>query len=205
MFIQTIQGQVARKASVLQDGLDQWVRDLSPGAEGWLGSTSGVTSNGEFISLMRFETPEAARRNSQRPEQHQWWMDTAKQFSGEVIFHDCERVDLFAEGGSDEAGFVQVIQGKVRDVERMRELDRQMETAGMGEYRPDVLGGTVAWHGDGGYTMAIYFASEREARQAERKEPTPAIKGIFEEQQSLHVGQVRYLDLSDPWLHSPMR
>lgn len=203
MFIQTIQGQVARKASTLKDSLDQWTRDLAPGAQGWLGSTSGVTSNGEAIIIARFETPEAARRNSERPEQHQWWMDTAKQFSGEVTFHDCEQVDMFGQGGSDEAGFVQVIQGKVRDVERMRELSRRMEAAGMADYRPDVIGGTVAWHGDGGYTMAIYFASQQQARQAERKEPPPEIKGIFEEEQSLHIGQPQYLDLTDPWLHSP--
>lgn len=203
MFIQTIQGQVARKASALKDSLDQWTRDLAPGAQGWLGSTSGVTSNGEAIILARFESPEAARRNSERPEQHQWWMETAKQFSGEVTFHACEEVDTFGQGGSDEAGFVQVIQGQVRDVERMRELGRQMEAAGMARYRPDVLGGTVAWHGDGGYTMAIYFTSEQQARQAERKEPPPEIKDIFEEEQGLHIGQPQYLDLTDPWLHSP--
>src|SRR6266498_1218812 len=119
MFIQTIQGHTGT-ASELKDGLDRWVRDLAPGAQGWLGTTAGVAPDGTFIALARFESSDAARRNSDRPEQHQWWMETSKLFSGEVIFHNCEETDQIRVGGSDDAGFVQVIQGRVRDVERMR-------------------------------------------------------------------------------------
>jgi hypothetical protein len=201
MFIQTIQGHVG-DAGELKGCLDQWMRDLLPGASGWLGTTAGVTADGTFVALARFESQEAAQHNSERPEQHQWWMETAKLFSGEVIFHDCREADQFGRGGSDQAGFVQVIQGRVRDVERMRELDRRMEAAGMSEQRPDVIGGIVALHGDGGYTMAIYFTSEEAAREGERKEPPPEIKAIFEEQQRLHEGEQVYLDLSTPWLYS---
>ena len=202
MFVQTIQGHIA-DAGEMKDSIDQWMRDLAPGARGWLGSTAGVASDGTFITVVRFESPEAARRNSDRPEQHQWWMETSKLFSGEVNFHNCEEVDQFGLGGSDDAGFVQVIQGRVRDVERMRELGRRMETAGMNEFRPEVIGGTVALHGDGGYTMAVYFTSEQAARQGERKEPPAELQALFEEEQQLHEGQPTYLDLSDPWLHSP--
>jgi hypothetical protein len=201
MFVQTIQGHIA-DASELKDSLDQWMRDLAPGAHGWLGTTAGVTADGTCVALVRFESPQEARRNSDRPEQHQWWMETSKLFSGEVVFHNCEEIDQFGRGGSDEAGFVQVIQGRVRDVQRMREIGRRMEAEGMNDYRPDVIGGTVALHGDGGYTMALYFTSEQAAREGERKEPPAHLRDIMEEQQSLHEGPPDFLDLADPWLYT---
>ena len=34
-------------------------------------------------------------------------------FDGPVEFHDCDDVTLMMDGGSDEAGFVQIIRGKV--------------------------------------------------------------------------------------------
>ena len=35
--------------------------------------------------------------------------------------------------------------------------------------RPDLLGGLVAWHGDGGtFTQTSYFTSESDARLAEK-------------------------------------
>ena len=41
-------------------------------------------------------------------------------FDGEVTFHDCDDVTMFLGGGSDDAGFVQVIQGRLSDPERFR-------------------------------------------------------------------------------------
>jgi hypothetical protein len=66
MFVQVIQGQVSDAARVRAQ-LDQWVEQVAPGAVGWLGSTSGVTDDGTLIALARFESAEAARRNSDRP------------------------------------------------------------------------------------------------------------------------------------------
>jgi len=201
MFIQTIQGHTSN-AGELKDCLDQWMHDLEPGAPGWLGTTAGITSDGTFVALARFESQQAARHNSERPEQHQWWMETSKLFSGEVAFHDCQDVDQFGRGGSDDAGFVQVIEAKVRDVARMRELGRRMEAEGMADLRPDVIGGLVALHGDGGYTMAIYFTSEKAAREGERREPPAHLRDIMTEQQSLHEGPPTFMDLSEPWFYS---
>jgi hypothetical protein len=76
MFVQVIQGQVSDTAK-MRAQLDKWVAEFAPGAEGWLGSTSGVTDDGTFVSLARFESPEAARQNSERPEQGEWWDETA--------------------------------------------------------------------------------------------------------------------------------
>jgi hypothetical protein len=81
MFVQVIQGQVA-DAGPVREAFDRWARELAPGATGWLGSTAGVTDDGRLIALARFESEDAARRNSGRPEQDRWWAETARLLTG---------------------------------------------------------------------------------------------------------------------------
>jgi hypothetical protein len=69
-----------------------------------------VTEDGRFVALARFESAEAARRNSDRPEQGQWWMETSKFFTGEITFADSSDVTADVTGDPDTAGFVQVMQ-----------------------------------------------------------------------------------------------
>jgi hypothetical protein len=47
------------------------VERLHPTAVGWLGATSGVTDDGVWINVIRFESTAAAEINSARPEQGQ--------------------------------------------------------------------------------------------------------------------------------------
>ena len=72
MFIQVIQGMCTDEA-MLREQMDRWREDLSPGALGWLGGTYGMTDDGQFVAVVRFESREAAARNSLRPEQGEWW------------------------------------------------------------------------------------------------------------------------------------
>ena len=111
VFVQVIQGQVADPGKV-RAALDRWIQELAPRSIGWLGTTAGVTEAGRFIQLARFESEEAARRNSNRPEQDQWWADTSKLFDGEATFQNSSDVTLDGTGGPDDAGFVQVMQGR---------------------------------------------------------------------------------------------
>ena len=180
MFVQVIQGRV-RDADQLRARMDRWIADLSPNAEGWLGSTTGVTADGIGIALARFESADAARRNSERPEQGRWWAETQQLFDGDVTFHDSTDVQPFGRGGSDEAGFVQVIQGRYTDLEKGLELMRRSEEP-LRELRPDVLGGLLCLYGDGGFTQAVYFTSEAEARANEQKQPPPDVQAMFEEE-----------------------
>ncbi|WP_113703780.1 hypothetical protein [Nonomuraea lactucae] len=200
MFIQVIQGQVSDRGES-KEALDRWARELAPGSYGWLGTTAGVTEDGTFVAVARFESREAARRNSDRPEQTQWWMETAKLFAGEVAFHDSDQVHQYLRGGSDSARFVQVIQGRIRDAGRMRDLIRRTEQE-LGAFRPDLIGGLAAVHDDGGYTETVYFSSEEEAREGEGRELPPGLREAFEELVGLFEGEPRYLDLRDPWLYS---
>ena len=81
VFVQVIQGQVT-DAETVREAFDRWAQELAPGATGWLGSTAGVTEDGRFIALARFASEQAARANSDRPEQDRWWAETAKLFAG---------------------------------------------------------------------------------------------------------------------------
>ena len=95
--------------------MDRWTEELAPGAPGWLGGTYGMTDEGEFVGVVRFESREAAAHNSTRPEQGEWWKQRQPCFDGDVTFHDCDDAIIMFDGGSDDAGFVQVIQGRVDD------------------------------------------------------------------------------------------
>src|SRR4051812_45849011 len=121
MFIQTIQGTCTRRDE-LRAVLDRWLAELGPGASGWLGGTYGFTDDDLFLAVVRFESRDAAMANSQRPEQDIWAKEKMMLFDGPVEFHDCDDVTLLLDGGSDEAGFVQVIRGRLDDPERLRAL-----------------------------------------------------------------------------------
>lgn len=171
MFVQVIQGKVSDEAA-FNERLDTWEREIKPGAIGFLGSTGGVADDGTFIMAARFDSAEAAQRNGDRDEQTGWWNETSK-FLEDVTFYDCTDVDTLLEGGSDDAGFVQVIQGYANDKEKVRAMGKELEPR-MKEARPDVIGGLVAWGPDDGFSQLVYFRSEAEARQHEQQSQGPA-------------------------------
>jgi hypothetical protein len=199
MFIQVIQGKIA-DVDGLREAVQRWSEEIAPHVTGWLGTTGGVTPDGTAIAVVRFESEEAARRNSDRPEQQQWWAEASKHFAGEVTFHDCPETVTFLDGGSDDAGFVQIIQGRSSNVGRLMELMEQSSEA-LRELRPDVIGGSVALHGDGGFTQVVYFTSEEAAREGERKETPPEMKAMDDEAMSL-FGEATFFDLPQPWMFS---
>src|SRR3954454_19964705 len=174
MFVQVIQGYVDDPAPVA-GALETWVRDIAPGAIGWLGSTGGVTDDGRFIALARFESAEAAQRNSERTEQSQWWSETSRLFSKEVTFSDSSDVVVEATGDPDQAGFVQVMQGRGSNTDRARELMAQNADQ-WAAFRPEILGQLQVSQPGGLWTMAIYFTSEQAAYAGEAKELPPNLQ-----------------------------
>jgi hypothetical protein len=199
MFIQVIQGQVTDRDGA-KAMVGRWASDVAPTETGWLGTTAGVTPGGAFVAVARFESEEVARRYNDRPEQDQWWAETSKLFDGEVTVRDSIEVEEFLQGGSDEAGFVQVITGQARDVDRIKELNQQY-----GQYahlRPDLIGGVIALHAEGLFTQAAYFTSEAEARAAESQEPPEEVKAVMDEENDL-ISSLAYIDIDEPWLLSP--
>jgi hypothetical protein len=202
MFAQVIQGRTS-DAEGLRAATDRWVRELAPGSIGWLGSTGGVTDDGRFITVVRFESADAAARNSQRPEQSRWWEETSRLFDGEVTFRDSEDVTVDLQGDPDRAGFVQIMQGRVTDPDRAKALMAEMNTEAMAAMRPDVIGSVSIGHEGGDWTQVIYFTSEAEAREGEKKEAPPEMQATMEEMIKLSVGPPDFFDLRQPTLHSP--
>ncbi len=102
-------------------------------------------------------------------------------------------MDVALGGGSNDAGFVQVFQGRAKDQAQLRgrlgELESQLR-----ERRPDILGLVVAWHGDGGgFTQAVYFTSEAAAREGEQ-----GTQADRDEMMALMDGPLTFFDLRDP-------
>jgi hypothetical protein len=199
MFMQVITGTVADPEGLRRQS-DRWSSELRGGAAGWLGSTEGVTDDGRFVACVRFESAEAARANSERPEQGAWWADVEKTLAGTASFHDCSTVDVYLGGGADTAGFVQVLQGGPVDRDRLREIELGFEGIAR-EYRPDILGWVMAWHPDDRFTEVVYFTSEAAAREGETKEPPEERKHLLDEWRQV-TGELAFFDLREPWLRS---
>lgn len=201
MFLQVIRGRVS-DAGETRAALDQWAQELAPDATGWLGTTAGVTAEGQFIAIARFVNEDAARHNSDRAEQDQWWAQTSKLFTDEPTFRDSTEVDVDLHGEPDEAGFVQIIQGRSSDPARARELMSENPEPWVA-FRPDILGTVGAGHAGGAYTAILYFTSEADAREGEAKEPPAELQAQMEEMGKLEVGEPTFLDITEPWLYSP--
>jgi hypothetical protein len=196
MFVQVIQGKV-KDADLLARQSERWVAEIKPGVKGYLGSTTGVTADGRAITIARFESAKAAAANSDNAQQTSWWNETAKAYDGEPTFIDCTEIDTLFGGGSDDAGFVQVIQGRAKDQAAMRKEITSMETALRTE-RPDILGITIAWHGTAGdFTQVVYFRSEAQTRQAEKATENEELRRRYE---GLFAGPPTFFDLRTPLL-----
>ena len=134
MFIQVIHGTCTRQDELRSVG-ESWREELGDGATGWLGGTFGFTEDNDFFAIVRFESREAAMANSQRPEQGEWAARLAELLEGAPAFYDCDDVSSFLEGGSDDAGFVQVIRGQTDDATPIKAM-----LADPGDLKDDAAG-----------------------------------------------------------------
>lgn len=195
MFIQVISGTVT-DADAMEALSQRWDQELRPGATGFLGLTEGVTDDNEFVALARFESAEAAAKNSARPEQAAWWSEMEK-ITKDVTFHDCSRVETLFGGGKNEATFVQVMHGRVKDRAKADSFFGRSAEAEkvLGGARPDVIGEVIALHDDGDtYTDVVYFSSEEEARANEQK-PMPAEAQAMMTDMQAAIEVTEYLNL----------
>jgi hypothetical protein len=196
MFLQVFRGDVHDPAAT-HGALDRLMDTLDGTTDGWLGTTAGVTPDGHSLTLSRFTTAEDARRTNQGPAGHTWLAEMSGLSSVPVTVDDCPQVITQLRGDSSDAEFVQVLQGRIADLER---LEHALEAASpwQTESRSDIIGGLLALHGDGRFTQAVYFTSESEARAGERVErPAEA-----DEIDSL-VSDVSYFELRQPWAYTP--
>jgi hypothetical protein len=202
MFIQVITGKVT-DAVGFKRASDRWDTELRPGAKGYLGGTFGVTDDGRFVVFARFESEAAAQANNERPEQGAWWAEMERCVES-VSFRNSAEVVTLLGGGSDDAGFVQVMLGHVTDptgLDTVRKRTAEFESV-MSKFRPDVLGEVIAVHADGTYSDAVYFSSEAAAREGETtsQEPPADVKAMLDDLMGA-IAVDEYLDLREPWFN----
>jgi hypothetical protein len=198
MFVQIIEGRAA-DTDGMKRLMQTWMDELRPGAAGFLGTTAGVTSDGRAIAVVRFESAAAASANSDRPEQGDWWAEMEACYDGDVSFAESEDVQEFLGGGSDDAGFVQVMKGHDIDRASLARLDRAFEEHAP-TFRPDIIGGLRVWtEPDAGYDVT-YFTSEAEARAGESKPLPPEFDEVAGDMERL-MANTEFFDLGEPWLY----
>ena len=147
--------------------MDRWSEELGPGAIGFVGSTGGVTDDGEFIVLARFESEDAAQKNSQRPEQDAWFKEFSTHLDGEPTFMNSTDIDEWRVGAPTTPASYRSSPAASRDKEKVRQMFTGMDDE-MAKLRPDVIGGLVVWDGND-FVQSVYFTSEKEAREGERR------------------------------------
>ena len=196
VFIQVIQGKCSRQDE-LRSLAEAWRDEGGVGAVGWLGGTYGVTDDDDFFGVVRFTSRDDAMANSARPETNAFAEKMGALMDGPVQFHDCGDVTSFLDGGSDEAGFVQVISGHLDDPAAAKAM--LADTGELREMRPEIIGGTFAIADDGTYFQTVYFTDEESARKGEQTEPPEEVRAELE---SMMAGATFY-DLHKPWFASP--
>jgi hypothetical protein len=197
MFVQIIEGQTTDPEGLKRQG-ERWRTEVGPGAVGYLGVTAGSAADGRTITIVRFDSEVAARANSDRPEQSAWWAETEKFYDGDVSFTESTDTASLLGGGSNDAGFVQIM--KVSGVNRadVERLDEGFEQ--FADIRPDLLGGLRVWTAPDAYVEAAYFTSEAEARAGEQAELPEALQATMAEFQTI-LANTEFIDLSDPQLY----
>ena len=157
MFVQVIEGK-ATDAQAIKAAGDDWEQQVRPVAEGFLGTTGGVAADGTAILVARFTDRAAAEANNERPEQQAWFEAHQGMFDGEPTYLESEDVEELFGGGSNDAGFVQVMQGTCTDRAAAKEFQARTEPA-LRAARPDLLGGMTVWHDGGRFTDVNWFTS----------------------------------------------
>ena len=195
MFVQVVRGVVADPAATFAR-LDHWLEHLAPTAQGWLGTTAGISQDRELVSFVRFASVADARRSSDRVEQGQWWAESMLLFTGDVSFDNYDGIALFGDGGSDAAGMVEVLRGRVRRGASGPDIAERLARQAMDRGRDvGLIGGLVGAREDGGFTQAAYFC--RSALGQTPPSPDPSLDG--------RPADLRLLRLERLWFGSPER
>ena len=186
MFGQVVRGRTTDAAAV-RAALEGW----SPGP-GWLGTTAGVTDDGEVVAVVTHESAGAA---SLPP-----WEDV---LDGPVKVTDGLRTEVFSADDTTRAAFVQVVQGEVTDLEEAMRFTHEMEVARK-EFMPCLLRTVTLVHPEGRFTRVLAFTTEEEARAGVPGMPAHLREREVEVVGRLLVGTMTYLELRDPWVLGPV-
>ena len=192
MFVQVMEGRV-NDVEGLRAQIDEWRTELAPGATGFLGTTAGVTADGGFIAVVRFESEGRPGPTATGPSRASGGRRPAANFDGDVTFTDCPEVDTFGAGGSDDAGFVQVIKGRGDRAARARRRRDWTTSSGA----PAPTSSAASWRGraTARSSRPCTSRSEAEARANEKAEPATDEEREAWERMSSLMQMERFIDI----------
>jgi len=194
VFIQMVQGRCSRQDE-MRGLVDGWCSTMAD-RPGWLGGTYGFTDDDRFVGVVRFDSSSACQECSVAPGADMWWAGAEALFDGSCEIHESEDVSMMLDGGSDDAGFVQVMRGQVGDADKFRHFMTDAEVTSMlHDTRPEIIGATLAMESDGSFVETVSFTSEDAARKGEQTEMPAEMQADFE----AAMRDVEYLDLHRPW------
>jgi hypothetical protein len=195
VYIQMAQGKCDRQDEMRRI-VDNWSAAMAE-REGWLGGTYGFTDDGRFVGVTRYASAADCERLFADELSQQSWA-TAQRICEDLVMHESGDVTMMLEGGSDSAGFVQVMRGHIGDPERFRHLASDEMTSMLHQARPEVIGGTLAVEPDGAFIETIFFTDEDSARHGESQDMPEQVRAELEDA----FADVEYLDLHKPWFAS---
>ena len=195
MFVQIVEGRTSKAKAFIEQG-ERWQTDVRPKATGFLGVTAGVTDDGRTIAVVRFEDEAAARATEQVPEQSAWAEAMQALYDGPPTFTESSDTTVWMGGGSNDAGFVQVMKSTGVDRAQVEKMDEVFEPHT--HLRPDILGGLRVWTAPDACIDVAYFTTEAEARNGEQAEMPEELRSQMEGFEGL--GQTEYFDLTEPHL-----
>jgi hypothetical protein len=194
VFIQMVEGRCSRQDE-MRGLVDDWCGSMAD-QPGWLGGTYGFTDDSRFVGVVRFDSHTACEDSSSTPEAAMWWAGAEAMFDGACEIHASDDVAMMLDGGSDSAGFVQVMHGHVGDADKLRHFMTDAEVTSMlHDARPEIIGATLAIERDGSFVETVAFTSEDAARRGEQAEMPAQIRSDLDSA----MADVEYLDLHRPW------
>jgi hypothetical protein len=199
MFVLTVAARTSAPDSLRRHVLT-WRADVGISATGWLGSTAGVSGDGTFIFMLRFESEEAWLITSGVPEYANWWQVCGHHLDTTPSFTPSTAVTGILAGGSDDAEAVRVVQGRATP-SRLEASVRQLDTVPAAA-RAGVIGGLVAWHDDEQFTEALYFAAPAPGQLGLQAAASTPLGRFFQDHDAAIRG-ASVIDLVEPWLSSP--
>lgn len=195
MFIRVIEGH-GDDREALRRIADRWGTNVRGVVPGCVGATMGCADDGTFLAILRFESTDAAAEQATLPSSIRWIDELTAALLSPPQIEDHPEVDVFAGGGSAEAGFVQVVRGRALDKTELKEIEWQILEWFPG-LRPDYFGSWMAWN-ESRFTEVAYFASAAEAHAGEQRVAESEHSGDFEQWLD-GITDVRYVDLHEPW------
>lgn len=197
MFVQVIEGRTSDPAGIKRQS-ERWQTELRPGATGYLGATAGTTDDGKTIAIVRFDSEESARANSERAEQSAWFEEMQKYYDGDVAFTESTDTAEFMGGGSNSARFVQVMKSTGVDRAQVERLDAEFEK--LAPQRTDILGLFRVWTGATSCIDVAYFTSEADARAGEQQPVPEEFEAMMKEFGDM-TQNTEFIDLKDPLIY----